>query len=124
MCVCACACACVCAKLVGCQRSPSHAWPSHALPPPPTSPPLQVNYPRSPSIRWKWLARRVAELVVTSTLLSIVIIQYLAPSIENSMQPLKEVRLCVRARGCVWVGGWAGVYVSPGTTIDCRHQNP
>ncbi len=29
--------------------------------------PLQVNYPRSGPIRWKWLARRLAELAVMLT---------------------------------------------------------
>lgn len=53
---------------------------------------LQMNYPRSPTIRKKWLMRRVSELVLTVTLLSLILQQYMIPSITNSMGPLKTVR--------------------------------
>lgn len=63
--------------------------------PPPNipHPPIthQVNYPRTSHVRKKWLARRLAELVVCLTLLSLIITQYIEPAVANSMKPLKEV---------------------------------
>lgn len=52
----------------------------------------QVNFPRSSHIRKKWLARRVVELVIMTTLLSIIIHQFILPTVSNSMVPLQKVR--------------------------------
>nr|QID75817.1 diacylglycerol cyltransferase [Dunaliella salina] len=59
----------------------------------------QINYPRSPTIRKRWLARRVAELVLMLTLLSLLLQQYMIPAISNSMSPMRTMdwpRLCER----------------------------
>ncbi|GAX78660.1 hypothetical protein CEUSTIGMA_g6098.t1 [Chlamydomonas eustigma] len=51
----------------------------------------QVNYPRSPSIRGKWLGRRLFELVIVLTTLVILLHQFIEPAIANSMKPLQEM---------------------------------
>ncbi|KAJ9518496.1 hypothetical protein QJQ45_018593 [Haematococcus lacustris] len=51
----------------------------------------QVNYPRTGTIRKKWLARRVGELVVMLTVLSLIVAQYVQPAVANSMGPLMQM---------------------------------
>ncbi|GFR48230.1 hypothetical protein Agub_g10091, partial [Astrephomene gubernaculifera] len=53
----------------------------------------QVNYPRSRSIRGRWLLRRCFELAISLTALAIIIGQYIQPTVNNSMGPLRQMDL-------------------------------
>eukprot|EP00798_Chlamydomonas_sp_ICE-L_P001934 gene1934-33344_t len=50
----------------------------------------QVNYPRSPTIRKKWILRRLVELLFMLTFMTIIIHQFVEPSVHSAMQPLRE----------------------------------
>ena len=51
---------------------------------------LQVNFPRSPRVRKRWLFRRVCELAAFSGLLLFIANQYLEPAVSNAMKPLSQ----------------------------------
>jgi hypothetical protein len=51
---------------------------------------LQVNFPRSPRIRKRWLLRRVVELAAFTGLLLFIANQYLEPAVSNAMKPLSQ----------------------------------
>lgn len=51
---------------------------------------LQMEYPRSPRIRVRWLCRRVAELVMYLGLMLFLVDQYVEPAILNSLRPLRD----------------------------------
>lgn len=50
----------------------------------------QVNFPRSPRVRKRWLLRRVLELAAFTGLLLFIANQYLEPAVSNAMKPLNE----------------------------------
>jgi len=51
----------------------------------------QVNFPRSPKVRLKWLARRALESLVAGAVLLIMTDQYLIPAFANSMMPFHRM---------------------------------
>lgn len=50
----------------------------------------QINFPRSPRVRKRWLLRRVLELAAFTGLLLFIANQYLEPAVSNAMKPLSE----------------------------------
>jgi len=58
-----------------------------------------MEYPQSPPVRVRWLARRLLELLAYAGLLLFIVDQYLEPSIMNSLRPFHEsnvLRICER----------------------------
>eukprot|EP00899_Mesostigma_viride_P026934 jgi/Mesvir1/7425/Mv19207-RA.2 len=53
----------------------------------------QMTYPRTPSIRWRWLVRRAVELVLYFALMLFMAEQYVHPTIRNSIAPLQAMDL-------------------------------
>jgi hypothetical protein len=51
----------------------------------------QVNFPRSDRVRKRWLARRVAELLIGVGLALVIVDQYMAPACANSLKPIAEL---------------------------------
>jgi diacylglycerol O-acyltransferase-1 len=51
----------------------------------------QVNFPRTPRIRKRWLMRRVAELSIFLGVFIFIIQQYVTPTVENSQVALRQL---------------------------------
>lgn len=51
---------------------------------------LQVNFPRTPRVRKRWLMRRVFELACFTGLLLFISAQYLEPAVSNAIMPLSQ----------------------------------
>lgn len=51
----------------------------------------QVNYPRTQTIRTKWLLRRIFELIIVVTVLLMIVHQFIEPTIANSIKPLQQM---------------------------------
>lgn len=52
----------------------------------------QPNYPRSPRLRPRWLARRVVELAMSAGLVALIIEQYMLPAVTSSALQLAAAR--------------------------------
>ena len=81
----------------------------------------QLSYPRSPSIRLPFLARRLIELCFCLTLQLLLIEQYLHPTVMNAMTSIQTLNyLSILERilkialpnGCVWLLMFYGVFHS------------
>jgi len=51
----------------------------------------QLNYPRTERVRKKWLAKRVLELVVCMSLMFIMTEQFVVPTLNNAVAPIREL---------------------------------
>jgi len=50
----------------------------------------RLEYPVAPSIRWGWLARRLAEMVFLSALIVAIVEQYVVPLVHSSITPIES----------------------------------
>ena len=53
----------------------------------------QLNYPRSPRIRWNYIITILVRLVVVSMIMLFFVEQYIVPTLEQSIQPMRERHL-------------------------------
>lgn len=51
----------------------------------------QLNYPRTPAIRWPFVARRTAQMLFLTALAAFITEQYLAPAVRGSEEPLRAL---------------------------------
>ncbi|KAG9152356.1 hypothetical protein Leryth_016734 [Lithospermum erythrorhizon] len=49
----------------------------------------QLSYPRTPCIRWGWVARHLIKLVIFTGFMGFIVEQYINPIVKNSQHPLK-----------------------------------
>ncbi|CAM8936269.1 unnamed protein product [Rhodiola kirilowii] len=49
----------------------------------------QPSYPRTPSVRKRWVTRQVIKLVIFTGLMGFIVEQYINPIVQNSQHPLK-----------------------------------
>lgn len=53
----------------------------------------ELNFAKSPKIRWDWLMIRVVEFILVVVLIAIIVEQYLTPLIKNAMKPMDSLDL-------------------------------
>jgi diacylglycerol O-acyltransferase-1 len=77
------------------------------------------SYPRSESIRWGWLMRRVAEFIGLWAGIFIVATQYVVPSVGNTFQPLESGNVMLIVEGVlkiavpnlvIWLIGFYAIF--------------
>ncbi|CAM9219911.1 unnamed protein product, partial [Ectocarpus fasciculatus] len=53
----------------------------------------QLNYPRSPRIRWKYVVTVIFRMVVVAALIIFFVEQYISPTLGKSMKPIEELNV-------------------------------
>jgi diacylglycerol O-acyltransferase-1 len=51
----------------------------------------QLNYPRSPSIRWRYVATILLRMLVVASLIIFAVEQYIMPTLENSVKAMHDM---------------------------------
>ena len=128
-CVCVCACVPAPRTLCPCLAADTAASPSLLHSPPPQLTPLptrpQVNFPRTPRIRKRWLLRRVSELAIFLGLFLFIIQQYVHPTVEvRAARPPARPPPFAHTHCCAGRAPWSPLPPPRRPTHPCGRSNP
>jgi len=76
-------------------------------------------YPRTPKVRWGWVARRMAELIGLWAGIAVICVQYVGPGLKNTVVPLQRGNLYLIVEGLcklavpnfiIWILGFYAIF--------------